>query len=45
VATTFTMGCPCKGEKSSAMQSVISFVTRVDFPNNADVERMEKGRL
>jgi hypothetical protein len=33
-----TMGHPSKGEKSSTMQSVISFVTRVDFLNNANVE-------
>jgi hypothetical protein len=41
VATTFTIGHPSKGEKSGTMQSVISFIIRVDFPNNADVERME----
>jgi hypothetical protein len=41
VPTTFTMGYASKGEKSSAMQSVISFVIRVDFPNDANVERME----
>jgi hypothetical protein len=41
VATTFTMGYPSKGEKSSTIQSVISFIIRIDFPNNANVERME----
>jgi hypothetical protein len=30
-----------KGEKSSTIHSVISFITRIDFPNNANVERME----
>jgi hypothetical protein len=41
VATAFTMGYSSKGEKSTAMHSVISFITRVDFPNNSNVERME----
>jgi hypothetical protein len=30
-----------KDEKSSTIHSVISFITRIDFPNNAYVERME----
>jgi hypothetical protein len=45
VATAFTMGYSSnKDEKSSTIHSVISFITRIDFPNNAYVERME-GRL
>jgi hypothetical protein len=43
VSKAFTMGYSKKVEKSSALYySVLSFITRIDFPtSNANVERME----
>jgi hypothetical protein len=41
VSKAFAMGYSKKGEKSSTFYSVISFITRIDFPNNANVESME----
>jgi hypothetical protein len=45
VSTAFTMGYSSKGEKNLTLYSVISFITRIDFPNNAYVERIERKAL
>lgn len=45
VPTAFTMGYSSKGEESGTLDSVISFITRIDFPKDADAERMEDKAL
>jgi hypothetical protein len=45
VATAFTIGYSFKGEKSCTIHTVISFITRIDFPKNANVEKMEGKNL